>query len=177
MNDNTYVMRRPRRAWLPTARTTAAIIAAATLALLAAACGGGSSSTASSSTAAYRAGALHYARCMRSHHVIDFPDPDSHGGFPNAGPKESDQVVNSAMRACAHLWHGAVTPAKRTEMVLYFARCMRAHGYTDTPDNADMSAYPPRVINSAKFMSTMTHCANWEQKKVLGNDAPFLGPP
>lgn len=176
MNDSTRVMRRPRRAWLPTARTTAAIIAA-TLVLLAAACGGGSSSTASSSTAAYRAGALHYARCMRSHRVIDFPDPDSHGGFPNAGPKESDQVVNSAMRACAHLWHGAVTPAKRTEMVLYFARCMRAHGYTDTPDNGDMSAYPPRVINSAKFISTMTVCANSEHKKVLGNNAPFLGPP
>jgi len=27
---------------------------------------------------------------MRSHRVIDFPDPDSHGGFPNAMPKARD---------------------------------------------------------------------------------------
>jgi hypothetical protein len=175
---------RPARATAGTAaavRAAAAIIAAAAVALLAAACGGGSSSSASSSTAAYRAGALRYAQCMRSHRVIDFPDPDSHGGFPNAGPQESDQVVNSAMRACAHLWHGAVTPAKRTEMVLYFARCMRAHGYPDTPDNGDMSAYPPRVINSQRFISTMDHCAAWGHTKVLGTEGgageAFLGPP
>ncbi len=90
MSHRTRVIRRPRRASPRPARTAAAIIAAAAPALLAAACGGGSSSTASSSTAAYRAGALHYAQCMRSHRVIDFPDPDSHGGFPNAMPKARD---------------------------------------------------------------------------------------
>jgi hypothetical protein len=149
------------------------------LALLAAACGSGSSSTASSPIAAYRAGALHYAHCMRSHRVIDFPDPDSQGGFPTAGPKESDQIVNSAMRACAHLWHGAVSPTKKTKMDLYFTQCMRTHGYPDTPDSGGFppSLFPPSVINSAKFISTMKGCANWEQKKVLGNDNPFLGPP
>jgi len=179
MNHSTRVLRRPRRRLPLAARTAAAIIAGAAVALLAA-CGGGSS-PAASSAAAYRAGALRYAQCMRSHRVIDFPDPDSQGGFPNFGrpglPKESDQIVNSAMRACAHLWHGAVTPAKRTEMVLYAARCMRAHGYPDTPDNGDFSAFPPRVINSAKFISTLKGCISWEQKKVQGTGNPFLGPP
>ena len=46
MNDSTRVMRPPRRAWPPAARTAAAIIAAAGLALPAAAFGGSPSSTA-----------------------------------------------------------------------------------------------------------------------------------
>jgi len=180
MNDSAHVMRRPRRRRPSAVRAAAAILAVAAVALLAA-CGGGSSSTATSSTAAYRAGALHYAQCMRSHHVIDFPDPDSHGGFPNAGPKESNQVVNSAMSACAHLWHGAVTPAKRTEITLYFARCMRADGYPDTSDSGDFSAYPASVTGSARFLTTLTHCAALAHHKVLGTvggaGEPFLGPP
>jgi hypothetical protein len=181
MNHSTRVMRRLWRPRRPAVRAAAAILAVAGVVLLAA-CGSGSSSAASSSAASssagsYRAGALRYAQCMRSHHVIDFPDPDSQGGFPGAMPKESDQVVNSAMRACAHLWHGAVTPAKRTTMVLYFARCMRAHGYPDTPDNGDMSAYPPSVINSQRFISTMSSCAKSEHQQVVGSHDPFLGPP
>jgi hypothetical protein len=181
VNDSTRVVGRPRARWPRPARTAAAIIAVAAVAQLAVACGGGSSSITSSSTAAYLPGALHFAQCMRSHRVIDFPDPDSQGGFPNFGrpglPKESDQVVNSAMRACAHLWQGAVTPAKRTEMDLYFARCMRDDGYPDTPDSGDFSAFPQRVINSAHFISTLKACVSSAHKQVLGTGDPFMGPP
>ena len=85
MNDSTRVMRRPRRAWPPAARAAAAIIATAALALLAAACGGSPSSTGpgGSSNAggpASSQAAVAYARCMRSHGVPDFPDPDSSRG-------------------------------------------------------------------------------------------------
>jgi hypothetical protein len=85
MNDSTRVMRWPRRAWPPTART-AAIIATAALALLAAACSGSPSSTGSSGSpnatgAANSPSAVAYSRCIRSHGVPDFPDPtiDSEG--------------------------------------------------------------------------------------------------
>src|SRR5260370_34299274 len=51
-------------------------------AVLVTACGGGSSPGASATGGSTRAqAALAYARCMRSHGVPDFPDPDSNGNF------------------------------------------------------------------------------------------------
>ena len=85
MKDGTPVMRRPRRAWPPAARTASAIIATAALAMLAACSGssssagsGGSPNTAESSSSP---SAVAYSACMRSHGVPGWPDPtlDSEG--------------------------------------------------------------------------------------------------
>jgi hypothetical protein len=88
MNDSTRVMRRPRRAWPPTARTVAAIIATAALALLAAACSSGPSSTGSGGSpnaggSASSPSAVSYSHCMRSHGVPNWPDPTPYPPYPN----------------------------------------------------------------------------------------------
>jgi hypothetical protein len=114
MNDSIRVIRRPRRAWPRKARTAAAVIATASLALLAVACASPSStgfggtpneavaaniqSTSSQQT-------LAYSRCMRSHGVPNFPDPDSSGNLP-ASTKQigvSNPRFDAAQAACRHL--------------------------------------------------------------------------
>jgi hypothetical protein len=113
------VMRRPRQACPPPARTAAVIIATAVLAPLAAACSGGSSSgspgvaTASSSaSASSSAGSsasndlVAYSRCMRSHGVPNFPDPSSSGQIPKGSAQlfgVSTSQYQAAQRACQEL--------------------------------------------------------------------------
>jgi hypothetical protein len=152
------VMRRPRRAWPPAARTAAAIIATASLALLTAACSGSPSSTASSGSSSGSANSqlVAYSQCMRSHGMPNFPDPT--GGVP---PKVSAQELGVsssqlqvAQEACQHLLPdtgGSLTASSLRQCYLAgvcpqalvqqavsagreFARCMRSHGVPDWPD-------------------------------------------
>jgi hypothetical protein len=117
MNDSTRVLRRPRRAWPPAARTAAAVIATAALALLAA-CSGSSSSTGSggspNAAGATSAGgstaspsAVAYSDCVRSHGVPNFPDPDPRtGGIPKGNAQQfgvSSSQLQTAQSACQHL--------------------------------------------------------------------------
>ena len=112
MNDSTRVMRRPRRAWPPAARTAAAVIAAAALALLAAACSGSPSSTGSGGSSNARGSAnspsaVAYSQCMRSHGVPNFPDPPSNGQVPKASAQQlgvSTSQLQAAQTACQHLY-------------------------------------------------------------------------
>ena len=112
MNDSIRVMRRPRRAWPPAARTAAAIIATAGLAVLATACGGSPSSTGSggASNAGGSAGspsAVAYSHCMRSRGVPNFPDPPSGGGVPKGSAQQfgvSSSQLRVAQTACQHLY-------------------------------------------------------------------------
>jgi hypothetical protein len=137
----------------------AALIAAG---LLAAACGGGSrtpgvAGAGSSSTSAgkpasggsSKGGALAYSRCMRSHGVPDFPDPNSNGEIQlEAGPG-SDLLPDSArfksaQQACKSLTP-VLPPAQQRQQLaaaLRFARCMRAHGVPKFPDPAPPSSGP-----------------------------------
>jgi hypothetical protein len=121
--------------------------------LLVSACGGGStgpgvagagSSTgaASSSAASKRNTALAYSKCIRSHGVPDFPDPDSKGQVQiNAGPG-SDLAPDSpqfkkAQQACKSLEPSPPSAAEQQRdyaKAIKFARCMRSHGVTDLPD-------------------------------------------
>ena len=117
MNHSIRVIRRPRRAWPPTARTAAAIIATASLALPAAAFGSGSpSSTVAGGSTTARASALSqstnvqkalaFSRCMRSHGVPKFPDPNSSGAIPKVSLQQlgvSSTAFQAAQRACQHL--------------------------------------------------------------------------
>jgi hypothetical protein len=152
MNHFTRVIRRPRRGWPPAALTSAAIITTAGLALLAAACSGPSSTSSGGSSTTGGSATSHaiaYARCVRSHGVPDFPDPNSAGQFNKTTMDQlsaSNSQYQTATQACAHLLPnngGAPTAAAvRQEWtgMASFARCMRSHGVPVWPDP---TPYPP----------------------------------
>ena len=146
-----------RRPWPRTARIAAAIIATGALALPAAAFGSSPSSTvAGRSSTAHRSTlsqstnvqeALAFARCMRSHGVPNFPDPDSSGLFPKRTPQQlgvSSSKFDAAATACSHLLPNGSLPAggeptqaelrKMEDDALRFARCMRSQGVPNWPD-------------------------------------------
>jgi hypothetical protein len=131
-------------------------VGAAAIALVAAGCGGGgsgspgvatvASSTAATTTATAQGGLVAYSRCMRSHGVPGFPDPDGTGGIPKL------QVVDARQRnpsrfdradsACRSLLpNESLAPPETPQQQrvrradgLSFARCMRSHGVANFPD-------------------------------------------
>jgi hypothetical protein len=165
MNDRAWVIRRLRRAWPPMARTAAVITATSALALLAAACGGSpgshvaqlgstttKSSTFSSAAAAQQNGMLGFSRCMRSHGVPNFPDPNSSGAFSKS---QVDQLAASspqfppAHRACEQLLPNGGQPTQAQVQQAWndmrnFARCMRSRGVPNWPDPAATSQQDQR---------------------------------
>jgi hypothetical protein len=161
MNDSTRVLRRPRRAWPPTARTAAAIIATAALALAAAACSSPSSAGSAGSGGSPDPGgsasspsAVSFSHCMRSHGVPNFPDPSGSGTLPKTSPQRlgvSDSRFQAAQGTCQHLLPSTVNNSEleqceaagvcsraETQLMLNaglrFARCMRSHGLPKWPD-------------------------------------------
>jgi hypothetical protein len=131
------------------------------LSLIVTACGGSSGShaaqlgsttttTQSSSSTTTAAGssqknglasALAFARCMRSHAVPNFPDPDNQGDFPPFQTGVSKQTSTAANDACKHLipsggGGGAETQADQQKLAfaLKVAPCMRSHGFPTYPD-------------------------------------------
>ena len=173
-----------RRAWSPTARSAAAIIAAAGLALLAAACGGSKgshvaqlgststrSSTSSSGASAEQNGAVAFARCMRSNGVATYPDPGSDGLLPKKTPQQlgvSSSTFQAAQGACIHLVPngGQPTPAQVAHyrnVMLVYARCLRAHGVSNMPDpdsrgHLDIGPGTGVDVNSARFQAAYRVC-------------------
>ena len=123
----------------------------AVIALLATACGGGPSPAASGTGGPTREqAALAYARCMRSHGVPAFPDPDSNGDFHLSNNQQgrgsngsgSNSVSSQEMAAnqtCHHLlaagprMNAAQNQHALSQLVKY-AQCMRAHGVPNFPD-------------------------------------------
>ena len=82
-----------------------------------------------------------FSRCMRSHGVPNFPDPDSDGGIevgPNAGIDPDSPTFKAAERECQELLDiNPPSPAEQAEMqeqALRFAECMRSHGIPNFPD-------------------------------------------
>jgi hypothetical protein len=172
MNDSACLMRRPRRAGPPIARTAAVIIATGALALLAAACSSGSPSSGGSLDAGGPANSrlVAYSQCMRSHGMPNFPDPT--GGVP---PKVTAQELGvsspqlqAAQRACQRLLPatgGSLTASSLQQCYLagvcpqalvrqavnaglQFARCMRSHGVPNWPDpTIDSQGRPVFNIN------------------------------
>lgn len=126
-----------------------AVSVVAVLILLTAGCGDSGSSTGpgGSSTSASPVG---FSRCMRSHGVANFPDPDSSGGIPKETVQQlgvSDSQYQAAAGACGHLLPGGGnthrTPAEVQQWwsgMLNYARCMRSHGTSKWPDP---TPYPP----------------------------------
>lgn len=175
---------------------TAAIVATAGLALLATACNGPSSpgvasgrstSTAQPALSSNAGGAqtsqmLAFSRCMRSHRVADFPDPNSSGELPKrkfAIASNNPQFVG-AHRACEHLLpnSGQPTPAQVQQAwsdMRQFARCMRSHGvpnwpdptvtspqdnrpFFNTPASIDLSA--PQIVGKINACQRVLHSSN-----------------
>ena len=157
MNESIGVICRPRRAGPAATRTAAAIIVTASLAVPAAAFGSSASAavTGHSSTTRRTAlsqstnvqKALAFARCMRSHGVRNWPDPNSTGVFAKRTPQQlgvSDSRFDAAETACGRLLPNGGLPSGGTPTqaelrmmesdALNFARCMRSHGTPNWPD-------------------------------------------
>jgi hypothetical protein len=144
-----------RGRWAKKATSIIAPVAAlATLAVLAAGCGGGSSSpgvaqvesgnsTTNSSAAGAKSHSLTaFTKCMRSHGILLFPDPNSNGQIsPSAGVHLSSPLFRKAQDACKSLLPragtftagGARLSPQQQAQLLRYAKCMRAHGLTKIP--------------------------------------------
>jgi hypothetical protein len=143
LDDSSRVLRRPRRGWPTTARTASAIIGLVGLTLLAAACGSRPPSTGGSSGSANTkvSQVLAFARCMRSHGVTDFPDPNGSGALPKreVGVASNNPEFVGAHRACGHLLPNSGQPTQAQVQQAFndmrnFAQCMRSHGVANWPD-------------------------------------------
>jgi hypothetical protein len=140
MNQTTGPIRHPQRASPFTTPRIAAIIAAVSLTLLA--LGWGNSVTARASTTP--PSALAFARCMRSHGVHNWPDPERNGQFDKTkttlqrlGVLQSQ--LQTAQRACQHLYpNSGQSPQSQDQQLMNamfnYARCLRAHGVPHWPD-------------------------------------------
>jgi hypothetical protein len=203
MNDSIRVMRRPRRAWPPAARTTAAIIAAAALALLAAACSGSPSSTGPGGSpnaggSPNSQSAVAYSHCMRSHGVPNFPDPSSSGGIPKETAQQlgvSSSQLQAAQNTCQHLLPNTGNiddnPAALHQwwsQMLHFARCMHSHGVPNWPDPSPypqdpvrptfnlhaagigfhLGAQPGNIVNSPQIEAKVRQCESVVHQNVSG---------
>lgn len=155
-----------------------AVLAAAGLALLAAACGGSPSShvaqlgTSTTRSTSPSRGSVHdqalaYARCIRTHGVPLWPDPDSNGVFEKA--KLTPQVigvgttqVGKAQQACKSLApsYPSSTPANVLAQALTFSRCMRTHGATAFPDPESNGAIriPHSMESSPTYLAALHFC-------------------
>jgi hypothetical protein len=151
----------------------AAIIITASLVLLVAACGG-SPSSAGSSTAGGTTSSqlLAFARCVRSHGVANYPDPNSAGKLPTATPQQlgvSSSEYQAAESACQHALpngDGGPTQAQvqqyRNTMLLY-ARCMRSHGLSNFPEpdsrgHLDIGPGTDVPVNTPQFQRAFESC-------------------
>jgi hypothetical protein len=131
------------RTWLRSG--AALLLALAGLALLMTACslpgGARQASSSSSSSPDPKNAGLEYSRCMRSHGVPNFPDPDSKGSLVlppggQGGVDPNSPQFKAAQQTCQDkLKSGQSTPpAQDREKLLTYARCMRSHGVPDFPD-------------------------------------------
>jgi hypothetical protein len=85
---------------------------------------------------------LAYTRCMRSHGISNFPDPNANGNLQLNADQGSNLDPNSAAFKAADAACKSLLPARQAPpedmkaLNLKFARCMRAHGISDFPDPA-----------------------------------------
>jgi hypothetical protein len=180
---------RPRRRTRRSAALLMMMLAG--VALLAAACGGGSpgeavahvgATTPTTAAPGNRStgptkdgGLLAYSKCMRTHGLPDFPDPNGQGVIEGqsssaSGGNPSDMNPNSptyqaAQKACQKYASGGTTPADQVQQLkeaLRYSVCMRSHGVTDFPDPAVVSGQVEfngsGVGRSPDYQSANTAC-------------------
>jgi hypothetical protein len=102
---------------------------------------GGSGGSFSSSMQVGGAG-IGFSKCMRSHGVPNFPDPNSSGAVTfgsSDGIDPRSSQFQSAQQTCQKLLpnHGAPSPAQQAKAqaaMLRYSACMRSHGVPKFPD-------------------------------------------
>jgi hypothetical protein len=155
-------------------------LVATCVALLAAACSGSpgghvaqlSTSTTQSSSpsdASTHDQALAYTRCMRSHGVPLWPDPESSGAFDKS-KLTSHQLaatsfqIGTAQKACKSLLptYSVTQQSHVLAQALRFSRCMRTHGATDFPDPASNGAIviPHAMESSPAYLAALHFCVH-----------------
>jgi len=82
-----------------------------------------------------------YGRCMRSHGVPNFPDPNPGGGMHVGAGTESTPAFKEAQAKCQKLMPGGGPPgsgsppsAQTMAQMLKLSQCMRKHGVHAFPD-------------------------------------------
>ncbi len=196
-----------------------AVVGLTALSLLAGGCGGGgspgvasvatstlpgadgSSATTTAAAAAAATGGsspggdlAEYARCMRSHGVLSFPDPGSFGssGAIKAAKGQMAQIsehetssatFQAAQRACARSYGPpAISPPhpspQEMQKLLAVSHCMRAHGIENFPDpnptTGELTAPAGISKNSPQVLAALRACRSLGQAAGLG--APNAGP-
>lgn len=161
-----------RRGWLRSNLLLAALITVIAAGL--AGCGGGGSTSAA--TAGTRSASFDklvaYARCMRSHGVTNYPDPQTgSGGISITLPDPNSPQVRSAERACRSLAPPAPTAAQQAQNLareVSYSRCMRSHGvpnFPDPPPNGNLNLGGTGIDKgSPQFQQAMQHC-----QSILGS--------
>jgi hypothetical protein len=143
----------------------AALAAAILAAVVLAGCGGSSSSGGGTHVKSFLGIELAYSRCMRSHGVPDFPDPNRQGnlviqGSPGGDLDPNSPALQSAGKACGPFPSDVTAAQERQEfsISLRAASCMRANGVPNFPD--------PQLVGSG---------ANATIRLPLGNlpESPF----
>ena len=165
MNNSSGRGRGHRSPWPRRPRVAAVITVMAAAALLAAACSSSPSSTGSGGSptaggSANSSSAVAYSRCVRSHGVPNFPDPDSNGQIPKeavvrALREVSDSRAKAATAACANLSpnNAQGSPAQQRQQLTYdlkFAQCMRSHGVPNFPDPTNSDGHVEFVISVSR---------------------------
>jgi hypothetical protein len=139
--------------------------AAATL-LAAAALAAGCSSSSGSSVASAGSGTptasarqtpstLAYAKCMISHGIKNFPEPDAKGQIQLTNgqmPDINSPQFHAAMKACLSLNPASVgvspaEQAKHQAALVTYAKCMRSHGVPDFPDPQSNGTFDVGSLN------------------------------
>jgi hypothetical protein len=133
------------------------------VALAVTACGGTGPGATPTSSASALQDLLRFSRCVRSHGVPDFPDPDSQGGFEPSqiSELEDSPQLKTASAACkGDLPAGATAPTPETESsLLKFAQCMRSHGEPDYPDPGGPKPSPGAIDpTSPQFQHATKDC-------------------
>jgi hypothetical protein len=169
---------------------SAVLVAAAMLAASGAiaACGSTSANSSRSSRAGRQpTGAqlqqdmVEFSACMRSHGVVNFPDPSSPRAFKSALDPDSQEAqspqFHSGAVTCHHLLPtegtSSQSPARTHAQVaaaLAFAQCMRGHGFRSFPDptssgdlshamlaNAGINVHQPAAAQAADACTSVTH--------------------
>ena len=120
----------------------------------------------SSSTSTYDQ-ALAYAKCVRTHGVPLWPDPDRSGRFDKSKLTPGHLGVSMtkagmAARACRTLLptYSVAQASQVLAEALTFSRCMRAHGSTNFPDPESNGAIriPHAMENSPVYLAALQFC-------------------
>jgi hypothetical protein len=115
--------------------------------------------------------ALAYSRCMRSHGVPNFPDPNSSGEIPKVSQQElSSPRFQAAEKACQNLLPAGTDdmfpPGEVQQLLigmLRFSHCMRSDGVPNWPDPRTDSEGRPEFPLSSVPGTTRSY---WHQPRI-----------